>query len=224
MRLLEVDNDPPLGASLFRRRRNHTVPVPPGSTLYLYTDGLVERRGLSVSDGQERLRRAALAVSPEVGCVAIMLALIGSHQLDDDVALLGVHIADLAREPFDLVLPTQPSALKTLRDALRRWLDARSVDTATVEALLVSVSEAATNAIRHATSSGAATFSVRADVHGAEVRATVRNEGGWRQPRRGWTGRGISLMEHLSDLVDVTVDGASIEVQIVKHLPGGTPR
>lgn len=34
-------------------------PLPPGSTLLLYTDGLVERRNEDLTDGLDRLRRHA---------------------------------------------------------------------------------------------------------------------------------------------------------------------
>ena len=45
-----------LGASQTSTYRSQTVPFPAGSTLVLYTDGLVERRGESIDDGLERLR------------------------------------------------------------------------------------------------------------------------------------------------------------------------
>ena len=63
-----------------------------GSTLLLYTDGLVERRGEHLQDGLDRLR-AALAAGPQdvhelVG--ALVRRLDGS---DDDVALMAVRLA-----------------------------------------------------------------------------------------------------------------------------------
>jgi PAS domain S-box-containing protein len=53
---LEEATDPPLGfAASFRPR---CAALPKGATLLLYTDGLVERRYVPLSDGLERLRQA----------------------------------------------------------------------------------------------------------------------------------------------------------------------
>ena len=38
-------------------RRDHHHPIDPGSTLFLYTDGLVERRGSDLDEGTDRLVR-----------------------------------------------------------------------------------------------------------------------------------------------------------------------
>ena len=45
-----------LGASTMAKYHSETFPLPTGSTVVLYTDGLVERRGESIDDGLERLR------------------------------------------------------------------------------------------------------------------------------------------------------------------------
>lgn len=49
--------DPPLGV-MVATRAQHTVELCPGSTLVLYTDGLVERRGESIEAGLHRLAAA----------------------------------------------------------------------------------------------------------------------------------------------------------------------
>ena len=46
----------PIGVTSPAPYREVTVAVPPGATLLLYTDGLVERRGESLDVGLERLR------------------------------------------------------------------------------------------------------------------------------------------------------------------------
>jgi serine phosphatase RsbU (regulator of sigma subunit) len=67
------------------------VPFPPGSSLALYTDGLVERRGESIDMGIDRLARALTTDPPEIVCRKVMLRLIGDTHPDDDVALMVVH-------------------------------------------------------------------------------------------------------------------------------------
>jgi PAS domain-containing protein len=61
-----------------------------GATTVLFTDGLVERRGESISDGLERLRQAVneLRLPPEAVADHILRSLGCQHGGDDDVALL----------------------------------------------------------------------------------------------------------------------------------------
>ncbi len=66
--------------------------VPPGATILLYTDGLVEKRDESLSAGLERLRVTAAAVGssdPGTLCDVLLRELAGGHR-GDDVALLAI--------------------------------------------------------------------------------------------------------------------------------------
>ncbi|GAA2727856.1 SpoIIE family protein phosphatase [Cellulomonas aerilata] len=66
--------------------------VPPGATLLLYTDGLVEKRSESLSVGLDRLVRVAatgLAHDPDSLCDLLLTELVG-QQRSDDVALLAL--------------------------------------------------------------------------------------------------------------------------------------
>ncbi len=70
--------------------------LPAGSTLLLYTDGLVEHRGRSVSDGLDRLRQigATLAAKPlEQLCDSLISQL--AARSGNDACLLGLRIPDL---------------------------------------------------------------------------------------------------------------------------------
>ena len=72
------------------RRPVTTVPIPPGTLLCFYTDGLIERPGEVIDDGLTRLCQAVTAQSPEAACAAVMHALVGSVPARDDIALLMV--------------------------------------------------------------------------------------------------------------------------------------
>ena len=75
-------------------RTDDSVRLPPGSTLLLYTDGLVERRGESISVGLDRLADAAhrhQALGVDDFLDAILGDLVG-QELADDVAVLAVHL------------------------------------------------------------------------------------------------------------------------------------
>jgi serine phosphatase RsbU (regulator of sigma subunit) len=66
----------------------------PGTTVLLYTDGLVERRGQDVTEGLERLRAVAAdhRGSVEDLCDHLLLELLPEGERADDVALLAFRV------------------------------------------------------------------------------------------------------------------------------------
>ena len=83
-----------VGAALGTARDELTVPIEPGTMLVLYTDGLVEQRGLDPDAGLERLRLAVEAVDGAEACVVVdeLLRALDGTTRDDDVALLVVRV------------------------------------------------------------------------------------------------------------------------------------
>ncbi|MEJ5912968.1 PP2C family protein-serine/threonine phosphatase [Pseudokineococcus sp. 1T1Z-3] len=102
--LLSRRSDLLLGLAPAARRSDHTAALPPGATLVLYTDGLVERRRAHLSEGLEWLRasveRLAAGGRPLAGVIDTLLAEVGA-QVDDDVVVLAVraHPEDRPRPP-----------------------------------------------------------------------------------------------------------------------------
>ena len=90
--LLSIAQTPPLGVLAEIDPLARRCPVQDGTTIVLYTDGLVERRGELITDGLERLRSVIRSESPERLCGQIMDALIGQYVPDDDVALLALQV------------------------------------------------------------------------------------------------------------------------------------
>ena len=80
---------PPLGTGGWIHTSG-TIPLPPGSTAVLYTDGLVERRGEDIDDGVASLERALSGAtgSPQVVCDRLIRSLGVTADHDDDVAVL----------------------------------------------------------------------------------------------------------------------------------------
>ncbi|MFJ8696874.1 SpoIIE family protein phosphatase [Streptomyces roseolilacinus] len=86
-----------LGLGAYKARVGRTdarAELPPGSTLLLYTDGLIEEPGRSLDEGLDRLRRhaAALAHRPVESFTDELLQRARPPQNEDDVALLALRI------------------------------------------------------------------------------------------------------------------------------------
>ena len=80
---------PPLGAGVTEYER-HTVDVPEGATVVLYTDGLIEDRERTIDAGLELLRESlrGVDVAPEALCDHVLRALGREAGGEDDIALL----------------------------------------------------------------------------------------------------------------------------------------
>jgi serine phosphatase RsbU (regulator of sigma subunit) len=86
--LVDLQPDLPLGIGPVRPRRAMSLPLEAGHGLLLYTDGLVERRGVPLDTGLHRLCSAVAPGPADVVCGKVMFELLGADQADDDVALL----------------------------------------------------------------------------------------------------------------------------------------
>ncbi|MFF9488352.1 SpoIIE family protein phosphatase [Streptomyces sp. NPDC014676] len=85
-----------LGTQTGLRRPDATALLPPGSTLVLYTDGLIEAPGQSLDTGLNRLRQyaAALAHRPLTSFTDQLLRQVRPADNDDDVALLTLRVPE----------------------------------------------------------------------------------------------------------------------------------
>ncbi|WP_458088918.1 SpoIIE family protein phosphatase [Streptomyces malaysiensis] len=136
-----------------------TVRVAPGDRLVLCTDGLVEVRGQDIGAGIAALCESAAhpAASMDDACDTIIRALAAASRdkdgrggRKDDVALLmarlnGIPAGDVAQWRLALDPSEVGRARRLVRERLLRWGLPESVETAQLL-----VSEAVTNAIRHA--------------------------------------------------------------------------
>ena len=97
---VDVDRTPPLGAAKNVLRSLQTADVSEGAVLFMYTDGLIERRGESLELGLDRVRNAVDPDHPEVVCHRVMSRLIGTTTPQDDIAVLAIRRSiDQTNEP-----------------------------------------------------------------------------------------------------------------------------
>ncbi|MFD7702873.1 SpoIIE family protein phosphatase [Streptomyces caelestis] len=85
-----------LGTQTGLRRPDATALLPPGSTLVLYTDGLIETPRQPLDTGLNRLRQhaAALAHRPLLSFTDQLLSRVRPADNDDDVALLALRVPE----------------------------------------------------------------------------------------------------------------------------------
>ncbi len=200
--LLPIEPAVPLGTQRSASYRAESVPLPAGTTLVLYTDGLIERRGEPFDDGLERLRALASGSEDVERLCADAIDRLLPADVPDDVALVAIRVPPLEND-LRTTWPASPEALASVRRLLRRWLAMHGATEDELYDILVACQEACANAVEHAYGPSHAHFHVDAAEHDAEIRITVRDEGRWRAPRGSHRGRGLPLMRSLMDAVEV---------------------
>jgi anti-sigma regulatory factor (Ser/Thr protein kinase) len=121
----------------------------------------------------------------------------------DDIAVLALHTIPLSAERLHLRLPTEPKALVSLRRTLARWLDEAGATAEESHDLQVACHEACSNAIEHAYRFGENEFEVDAALSDSEVTITISDRGSWRPPVENDRGRGLHLIEALTDSMEL---------------------
>jgi PAS domain S-box-containing protein len=219
-RFLEGGRSVPIGAADPAVFRESTAILPPGSSLLLYTDGLVERRDTPLDERLETLAAAAGVAGDDLNalCERVLSGVLGDADPGDDVALLAVRPLPIADAQISLTLPAEPGSLAQLRRRLARFLHATGADELEQYEITLTICEAAGNAIEHAYGPGDATYEVDVAFDGGELTATVRDSGSWREKRDEHRGRGLSIIEDLMDEVAVERDDAGTLVRMRRRV------
>lgn len=224
-RYLEEGLAPPLGAA---RRPDGYVEaaavLPAGSTILLYTDGLVERRGVSLREGLDRLKTEAAAAAPDLDslCDHLLASLVGD-EVSDDIALLALRPVPLKGQSLHIRLPAEPHVLGRARQTLRRWLREAGADAQEIHDVVLACGEACANAIQHAYGAREGYVEVHLDMDQGEVRVTVRDSGSWRSTAPPGGGRGMELMRGMMDEVAVERGPEGTVVRMRRKLREGAP-
>ena len=209
----------PLAVLSEARRTEATCSLPHRSTLLLYTDGLVERRRVSIDTGMARAG-AALRQGQDLGvedlASQVMTGMAPPDGYEDDVALV------LFRhpEPLDLTFPADQGQLRPVRAALRSWLGRCGLSRRMAQDVLVAAGEACANAIEHGHRDAPGTgIRLRAEATVTRLRVTVTDTGSWRTARPSpdpLRGHGIALMRALMEHVTIEagVAGTTVDMEV----------
>ncbi|HEX4108892.1 MAG TPA: ATP-binding protein [Solirubrobacteraceae bacterium] len=114
------------------------------------------------------------------------------------------------RSHLELDLAAVPSAIGAARHRTAAWLEGHGVAEEDVEDLKLMVSEAASNAVRHAYPDGPGSLIVTLELRDGEVWLQVADHGEWRPQEASRPGWGLCLLDQLSERLQV------------ERAPGGT--
>jgi PAS domain S-box-containing protein len=205
----------PLAVHRDHPRPQESQVLTPGSTLLLFTDGLVERRGEQIDDGIARVADLlGQTVDSPVDAVAELMLreLAPTRGYDDDVAIV------VCRPPLASLRiegDAAPDRLAVVRHRLTDWLRAIGLPDQLIADVVLAVGEACTNCIEHAYSGRSqGPMRVEADVEGDEIHVKVVDFGSWKTPTAdpNIRGRGLPLIRALSDVCHVDSTGAGTTV------------
>ncbi len=226
--LLDQAGSLPLASLPVEHRPEATATLRPGSTLLLYTDGLVERRGRPLTDGLNTARHTLAhdrQLQPDQLADQLLAELMPSGGYEDDVAVLIYRYETVG--PLRRELPAAPGELAGMRRDVRDWLTAIGASPPNRDAVLVAVSEACTNSIEHSgLTRDDPLVTIVAELVGDRLDVVVTDSGCWKtpDPDPGNRGRGVMLMRALMDHVALDHDRHGTSVRMSKdHLSKGSP-
>jgi anti-sigma regulatory factor (Ser/Thr protein kinase) len=221
-RLLDLPGSVPLGATRHARYENHELVLDPGSVLVLYTDGLVERRGEPLEDSLDRLIATVRDGDEDLEHLgdALVDVLLPEGPGSDDAALLMARAMPLS-DTLLARFPAEVESIPGLRRLLGRWLDETGATRREIDDLTLAAAEAAANAIEHAYGLAPGVVELHAATAGADtVKVEISDFGNWRPPRGTHRGRGLLLMEGLTDDVEVVRTGDGTTVELTRRIGG----
>jgi PAS domain S-box-containing protein len=217
-RWLDQASSPPCGGIVVDTRAQATVTLEVGSVVVIYSDGLIERPVEVITEGLDRLRRAAVTICSgddgtdlERAMERLIVQMTrDSSQFDDLIAVC------LRWDPtrFQRRIAADYSALAGLRDELSSWLRLHQIEGQSHNDILLALNEATSNAVRHAYPDRSGTVKVELTLAGRQLLAVVSDTGTWRPPTPNSTdgGYGTRIMQRLATRFDrvAGTDGTTV--------------
>lgn len=207
----------PLAVRRDEPRPQTTLMLPPGSTLMLFTDGLVERKHESIDDGIARAADVlAKTMTWPLDTVAdeVLRAQEPEGGYDDDVAMV---IYRHHQTPLRIESDATADQLVRIRHRLADWLRAAHITDELAADIVLVVNEACTNCVEHAYRGFVAgTMVVEASLGDGEVHTRITDYGSWKTPSANPVngGRGLPLIRALSHAthLDTAATGTTADI------------
>jgi serine phosphatase RsbU (regulator of sigma subunit)/anti-sigma regulatory factor (Ser/Thr protein kinase) len=219
VRLLEGGRSLPVGAAPDAEYNEVELTIEPGSTLVLYTDGLVERRSEPIDIGIRRLAGIVEHATGSVDEIADRVVReLETSEHADDIALVVVRF-EPATSRLSLRFPADTGELAPTRRALREWLAGHAAGEDDLFAILVAVNEACTNAIEHPIRRRGDEVSVEAEIVEGTVSVVVEDTGTWKDAAPGQDrGHGLDFIQALMEAVEVRKTPTGTRVHMRRRL------
>lgn len=208
-------------------RRRHPRPqatrvLATGSALMLFTDGLVERKHESIDEGIARaadILMDTMTLPLDAVADVVLRELAPAAGYDDDVAMV---IYRHQQAPLRLETDATADQLVVVRHRLAEWLRTAGTPEELAADIVLVINEACTNCVEHAyRGSVPGTMLLEAELADGEVRFRVIDSGSWKTPAPNPrnSGRGLLLMEALSDTMRLDATGTGTAADITFRLP-----
>lgn len=224
-RYLSPSGDSPLGTG--SRWRPAHEQVGRDEMLLLYSDGILERPGRTISESTVELAQVAADAfahgsfptgrgQGDRATSEILERLVRRTGRTDDVTVLTAALVPASPDLREVV-PASHESIRTVRNGLEAWLhtfDGRDLDR---QALLHAVSEVVANAVQHAYPGPAPGHEVVVEGclgEDGRVRITVRDHGRWADVQSAAGGRGLAMAGGLVDEMSVrSDDGTTVTIK-----------
>jgi serine phosphatase RsbU (regulator of sigma subunit)/FixJ family two-component response regulator/anti-sigma regulatory factor (Ser/Thr protein kinase) len=208
----------PAGVSATGDFTEQELTLAPGDAVCLFSDGLVEQRGVDRSAREDALIDAlGMPAGAEVLCERALAALRPLGAGDDDVAMLVLRTS-ATPEGFKSSYSATAEVLRDSRAALGAWLAQVGASKRESTEITVACNEACMNVVEHAYDDGEGTYTIEGYLDGRTVMIIVRDTGRWTEVRSRGHGRGLKLMEGLTDSVQLSFSAEGTVVVLRRTL------
>jgi serine phosphatase RsbU (regulator of sigma subunit)/anti-sigma regulatory factor (Ser/Thr protein kinase) len=227
-RWLDAAQSQPLSGNDYGARPEAGIDYEPGSILVMYSDGLVERRGESLTTGLERLELLARSLSGESAqaiCDGLFNGLAERERTDDVVVMVMRSQTELST-PYHETFPARPEELRNARSSLRKWMESQDLSSDVKDDLLIATGEVAANSVRHAyRDSPTGDFDIHVEHVKDKLVAKVADKGTWRirDPGADSPGLGLGVVRSITQGLSIEKTGHGTHVTFEVPIPC-TPR
>lgn len=189
-------------------RRHANAAIRAGDAIILYSDGLIERRGQSLTEGLSRLEEAAARLGtddPARLCRELISEFDPGDSRSDDIVVMVFKVRTTPIQLYRQSFSARADQLREIRRSARDWLDEQGVDDAVAEDVILGLGEATTNVVRHAYPDNTGRLiDVRMRHGDSRLVVEVEDRGRWKEEDgQSPTGHGLRILRDISDTFEL---------------------